>query len=182
VLFRSITGYGQNGILFAPSNGRGTLHVSDPLISSNQFAGIAVNPSSGQIASVTLNRDELIANVSQGLLLEGAGVVAGTMRQTLVGDQDAFGVLANGSQVFFTVEESSIINNVSRGIEANSPGVILNVGATTIGGNGIGVLASSGSINLLRQQPDECQRLKWCLHQHRTAAITALIPNMEDVS
>src|SRR5579859_1670175 len=70
--------FGQSGILFAPSSGRGTLQVSDSLIYGNQ-TGILVNPPSGQIASVTLNRSELIANSGDGLLLAGSGVIAGTM-------------------------------------------------------------------------------------------------------
>jgi len=132
------------GILFAPSSGRGTLQVSDSLIYGNTFA-IVADPASGQIASVTLNRDELTANNS-GLVFEGGGVVAGTMRQTLVGESAQQGVIAVASQVFFTVEESSIINNLLTGIETNQPGAIVNVGASTIGGNGTGVLASRGSI------------------------------------
>jgi hypothetical protein len=136
--------FGEAGIFFAPSNGRGTLQVSNSLIYGNA-AAIDVDSLSGQIASVALNRDELIANGS-GLILEGVGVIAGTMRQTLVGQNGASGVVANAGQVFFTVEESSIIDNLSAGILTDSSGSIVNVGATTIGGNGTGVKAFRGSI------------------------------------
>ena len=74
------------------------------------------------------------------------GVVAGTMRESVVGENGNTGVVANSSQVFFTVEESSIVDNLVNGIQTNSANAIVNVGASTIGGNGTGVLASSGSI------------------------------------
>ncbi len=54
--------------------------------------------------------------------------------------------MANASQVYFTVEESSIIADLSNGIHANSPGTNLNVTASTISGNGTGVKAALGSI------------------------------------
>jgi hypothetical protein len=54
--------------------------------------------------------------------------------------------LAEAGQVFFTVEESSIVDNLVNGIHTNSAGSAIKVAASTIGGNGTGVLASSGSI------------------------------------
>ncbi len=107
--------------------------------------GISVSPFSGQIASVTLSRVELVANVNNGLSLAG-GVVAGTMRESVVGENGVTGVLASGSQVFFTVEESSIVDNLINGIQTFSAGSVVNVGASTIGGNGTGVYAQSGSL------------------------------------
>jgi hypothetical protein len=143
----SIQGSGNvnYGIYFAPSSGRGTLQVSNSILYNNGIA-IAVSPSSGQIAGVVLNGDELSANAIDGLAFFGAGVVAGTMRQSLVALNGQDGILAQASQVFFTVEESSIIDNLSNGIHANSAGSAIKVGASTIGGNGTGVLADSGSI------------------------------------
>ena len=134
-----------DGIFFAPNNGRGLLQVSNSQVFSNG-SGIVVSPLSGQIASVTLNSVEMVANGSQGIALIGNGVVAGTMRYSVVGENGASGVVASSSQVFFTVEESSIVDNLVNGIQTNSAGSIVNVGASTIGGNGTGVLASSGSI------------------------------------
>jgi hypothetical protein len=138
--------FGQDGVLFAPTSGRGTLQVSDSLIYNNGQAAILIGPDSGQIASVTLNRDELTANGTHGLLLQGNGVVAGTMRETLVSQNHFNGVSASTTQVFFTVEGSSIIDNLSFGILTTSPGAIIDVGGTTIGGNGTGVNPSAGSI------------------------------------
>jgi hypothetical protein len=135
---------GGVGIYFAPSSGgRGTLQVSNSLIYDNNVA-IGVSPASGQIASVALDGDELTGN-ADGLFLQGSGIVAGTMRDNLVvGNGD--GVGANSSQVYFTVEESSIIDNLSIGVVTNSSGAIVNVGNSTIGGNGTGVQAQAGSI------------------------------------
>jgi len=44
------------------------------------------------------------------------------------------------------IEESSIVDNLINGIQTNSAGSVVNVGASTIGGNGTGVKASSGSL------------------------------------
>jgi hypothetical protein len=141
-----IHGYhGGFGIVFEPTNGRGLLQVSNSQIFDN-VNGIQVAPDSGQIASVTLNRVELVANTGDGLVLAGQGVVAGTMRGSVVGENGVSGVVANASQVFFTVEESSIVDNLVNGIQTNSAGSIVNVGASTIGGNGTGVKATSGSL------------------------------------
>jgi hypothetical protein len=132
------------GIWFIPGSGRGLLQVTNSQIFDN-IVGIAVQPFPGQIASVTLNRVEMVANSSDGLVLTG-GVVAGTMRDSVVGENGSSGVLANANQVFFTIEESSIVDNLTNGIQTASAGSVVNVGASTIGGNGTGVLASSGSL------------------------------------
>jgi Right handed beta helix region len=134
-----------SGIIFEPRSGRGLLQVSNSQF-FNHATGITVAPTSGQIASVTLNQVELVANSSDGLFLGGSGVVAGTMRGSVVGENGQSGVVASASQTFFTVEESSIVDNLSNGIQTNSAGSVVNVGASTIGGNGTGVLASSGSL------------------------------------
>jgi hypothetical protein len=126
------------------SGGRGLLQVSNSQVFGNNY-GIYVTPSAGQIASVTLNRIELTGN-GTGLLLTGGGIVAGTIRDSVVGPNSGSGVVANAGQVYFTVEESSIIANLTYGIQTNSAGSVLNVGASTIGGNGTGVQATSGSL------------------------------------
>ena len=135
----------NDGIFFAPSAGRGLLQVSDSRIFNNGN-GIVVDPASGQIASVALNRVELTGNSFRGLDLTGPGVVAGTMRDSVVAANTQVGVLARASQVFFTVEESSIVANLVAGIGSNASGSVVNVGASTIGGNGTGVMPTGGSL------------------------------------
>jgi hypothetical protein len=93
-----------------------------------------------------LNGVEVAGNANTGVSLAGLGVVAGTMRDSLVASNGADGVLTDSNQVFFTVEESSIIANLSNGIQANSAGSNLNVTASTISGNGTGIKPTSGSI------------------------------------
>jgi hypothetical protein len=136
---------GGTGINFTPTNGRGLLQVSNSQMFDNG-TGILVVPSPNRIASVTLNRVELVANNTDGLFFGGSGVVAGTMRDSVVGENGANGVVSQASQVFFTIEESSIVDNLVNGIETATAGSSVKVGASTIGGNGTGVLASSGSI------------------------------------
>jgi hypothetical protein len=140
-----IHGYSGDGIDFSSTSGRGLLQVSNSQIFGNG-SGIAVSQPSGQIASVTLNKVELVANALFGLGFGGSGVVAGTMRDSVVGENGDTGVLAFAGQVFFTIEESSIVDNLVNGIRTNSAGSAIKVGSSTIGGNGTGVLASAGSI------------------------------------
>ena len=134
-----------DGILFEPSAGRGLLQVSDSRIFNNNTTGIIVSPASNQIASVTLNRVELTGNSSNGLALL-TGVVAGTMRDSVVAGNGDDGVVTVATQVFFTVEGSSIVANLKTGIQTNSAGSVVNVGASTIGGNGTGVFPTAGSL------------------------------------
>ena len=141
----TIQGFTSDGIFFVPSAGRSLLQVSDSRIFNNGN-GIIVAPGNNQIASVTLNRVELTGNLIDGLFLGGSGVIAGTMRGSVVAENAQIGVIAEASQVFFTVEESSVVANLTAGIQTNSAGTVVNVGASTIGANGTGVLPSSGSL------------------------------------
>jgi hypothetical protein len=141
----SIQGFVANGIQFLPSAGRGLLQVSNSQIFGTD-TGILVNPSSGQIASVTLNRVELIGNSSVGLFLGGSGIVAGTMRDSIAGSNGVDGVLTASSQVFFTVEESSIEDNLTYGIATDSFNSNVTVTASTISGNGTGVFSNAGNL------------------------------------
>jgi hypothetical protein len=142
-----IHGARSGGIKFTPSSGRGTLQVTDSLLYDNGDSTITVNPASGQIASIALNRVEIIGNDTDGLDLVGPGIIAGTIRQSLVAENVGAGIFANASGgVFFTVDQTSVVDNLLTGIEINSPAAIVNVGASTIGGNGTGVQALSGSL------------------------------------
>ena len=130
-------------IVVAPNSGRVLLQVSNSQMFNN-LTGISVQPSSGQIASVTLNNVELVGN-GTGMTFGAAGIVAGTMRKSVVG-ANSEGLIAAAGQVFFTVEESSIVDNTAHGIHTFSAGAVVNVGNSTIGGNGTGVFAEHGSI------------------------------------
>ena len=68
------------------------------------------------------------------------------MRDSVVGATGLAGIYANASQVYFTVEQSSIVANLQYGIYAGSSGAVLNVGGSTIGGNGTGVKAAQGQL------------------------------------
>jgi hypothetical protein len=137
-------GTSGSGIFFQPTAGRGLLQVSDSRVFNN-FDGIQVQPTNNQIASVTLNRVEVTGNSHNGVHLNGVGVVAGTMRDSVVGGNANFGVITGATQVFFTVEESSIVANLVAGIGSNASGSVVNVGASTIGGNGTGLSPTAGS-------------------------------------
>lgn len=142
----TISGFANGaGINFRPTSGRGTLDVSNTQISAN-VNGIYVAPSTNQIASVTLDHVKLSANSGNGLWLSGAGVVAGTMRNSVAATNGVNGVVSDAHQAYFTVEESSMVANLQYGIRSISSGTSIKVGASTIGGNGTSVKAVTGSI------------------------------------
>jgi hypothetical protein len=136
--------HGGQGITFGPSAGRGTLQVSYSLVFDN-MNGIFAAPSVNRIATLTLNHVELIANQNAGLSFSGLGTVAGTMRNSVSTGNGQWGVVSIASQVFFTVEESSITANLAFGIQTSFAGSVLNVGNSTIGANGTGLSATQGS-------------------------------------
>jgi hypothetical protein len=137
--------YTAFAISFITSSGRGLLQVSDSKV-IDSGGGIEAAPSSGQVASVTLNRVELSGNANVGLAFVNPGVVAGAMRDSLISSNGGDGIFTTAGQVFFTVEGSTINANLGSGIHTNSAGSNLNVTATTIGANGRGVNAAEGSI------------------------------------
>ncbi len=135
------------GIKFTPSSGRGTLQVTDLLLYNNLDSTIEVDPASGQIASIALNRVEIIGNDTDGLDLVGPGIIAGTISQSLVAENVGTGIFANAAGgVFFTVDQTKVIDNLTTGVQVSSSTAIVNVGASTIGGNGTGVKATAGAL------------------------------------
>jgi hypothetical protein len=140
----TLQGYTGASISFVPNSGRSTLQVSDSQIINNSN-GILVSPSFAQIASVILNRVEISRSVNFGLLLEGNGVVAGTMRDSLIASNGGDGVLSTASQTFFAIEGSSIMANLGTGVFA-AQGANLNVTASTISANGTGINVLAGSV------------------------------------
>jgi hypothetical protein len=144
--------HGGAGIEFNSTTGRGLLHVSNTLIFDNHD-GIDAFAGSNQITSLTLNGVQLIANSFEGLHIGGPGIVAGTMRNSVVGENGHSGVIAVGptfgptNQVFFTIEESSLIANLTAGVAVNAPAGIINVGNSTIAANTNGVEVDRGTIN-----------------------------------
>src|SRR5260221_4255608 len=95
---------GGYGIRFSPNSGRGLLQVSNSQLFGN-YGGFQISPTNSQIASVTLDHVEMVANSGFGLVLtsSGSGVVAGTMRNSIAGSNGSHGVYTDASQVYFTV-------------------------------------------------------------------------------
>jgi hypothetical protein len=142
----TVYGYPRgSGIFFETSLDRGTLQVSNSRFFGNVF-GIQVAPAANKIASVTLDQVQLTGNLQYGLALGGAGVIAGAMNNSIVGTNTLDGVIAAAGQVYFTINQSIIVANLANGVHTNSAGTNMNVSASTITGNGTGVLASTGAL------------------------------------
>jgi hypothetical protein len=132
------------GVDFEPLFGRGLLQVSNSQVLNNA-TGISVKPGTGLIASVTLNRVELVGNSNVGLTLTGTGVIAGTMRDSVIA-ASTDGVFADASQVYFSIDGSNIAANLQFGVFTSSVGTVVGVGTSTFAGNGTGVQANLGSL------------------------------------
>jgi len=140
----TISGQGNAAISFAATSGRAQLIVSDTKISNNGD-GIIISPNSGVIVSTMLDRVQITTIGDVGLWLNGSGTIAGSLRQSVIAGSADYGIYATATGgVYFTVEESSVIDNVGVGIAAFASGVNIGVGASTLGGNGTAVDAASG--------------------------------------
>jgi hypothetical protein len=141
------TGSNGNGIQFTPTgSGRSALSLTNVRVYANN-TGVSVAPSGGQIASVLFTNTNVAGNTGDGVDLAGAGVIAGDMRQGVLAANGVNGLLASSAGgVFFTLEGSTVIANLGVGIETNSTAADVNVAASTIGGNGIGVRSLAGSL------------------------------------
>jgi hypothetical protein len=146
----TIGGFQGYGVLFTPNTGspggRASLAVMNTTIGGGNI-GVSVAPGSGQIASVLFVNDIIGFITGDGLDLAGAGVIAGDIRQSVIASSEANGIVASSAGgVYFTIEGSTIVDNLGIGIETNSAAANVNVGASTIGGNGTGVKSISGAL------------------------------------
>jgi hypothetical protein len=132
------------GVDFVPATGRGLLQVSNSQIINNA-TGINVASSGNTIASLALNRVELVGNSNIGLTLGGSGVIAGTMHDSLIAS-GTDGIYAAAGQLYFAIDGSNITANLQFGINTVNAGVIIGVGTTSFSGNGTAVKADAGSL------------------------------------
>jgi hypothetical protein len=142
-----IHGMGNPGITFSHNSGdtRSRLELRNTQVFGNAF-GIGVNAAAGRIISLTLSQVELRGNNAYGLSIAGAGVVAGTMYNSVVASNGTNGVTASAGQTFFSIEGSTFSANLTSAINSASAGTVLNVGSSSLGGNGTAVKVDSGSI------------------------------------
>lgn len=137
----SIQGVTNNGIDFTPS-GVGKLHVTNTSISNVGNFGISIAPTGAGTAAATIENSQIFNGKS------GVVAVSGTVsiNNTVVNQNDQFGVLGNGSGtgLVINVNDSTVTNNASTAIRAFGAGTSILVSNTTISGNGTGVTAVGG--------------------------------------
>lgn len=139
----SIQGFGY-GIYYAPTGGRGLLQVSNSQVVNNG-TGIRVSPFDNNIASLALNRLELVGNSNIGLIMTGPGVVAGTIHDSLIASS-AVGVWADASQVYLAIDGSNIAANLQSGVYTNNASDVIGIGTSTFSGNAVAVKSDAGSL------------------------------------
>lgn len=143
-------------IKFVPSS-NAQLFVTNTIISNNGDSGagggISIAPTGGATASVTLDGVKLLGNVFGIGLNSSGGTIVGAMHHSTVSGSNVSGLVAfgGGSPIFWNVDDSKIMNNHSFGIQALGSGVNLEIGNSTISGNGTGV-SGSGIVSFKNNQ------------------------------
>ena len=149
------------GLAFYPPQRTGGLRpaggVKFPDIRSTRRGHPGCAPRGVRSPSVTLDQVRLIGNSFPGLNWKGTGIVAGTMRQSTAAETE-YGVYTRRQARSISRSKSRASSPTwCMASQTDSAGSVLNVGASTIGGNGRGY-KPLGQHHLLRQQPDQRQR------------------------
>jgi hypothetical protein len=145
-----ITGFTNNGILFAPTSGNAQLHVVDTYItdsatSGGTFAAINFAPAGGNV-NAELNRVSLENNFAGLIANGGGGIVNVTLRDTIVSGSGSNGIQATSSSSVASVmvDRTSVSSNAGAGVNANGTQATVRIGNSTITNNVTGVSATSG--------------------------------------
>lgn len=143
---------GGNGILIAPSSGSAKVFVADSYITDNGAtsanAGILVRATGGAIVDVSIQRVQLEANTN-GVLADAAGGSGSTDIEvdgsTLTGNKFAGIKVNSGVAAFRTlVSNTAITHNAGTGVVSSGGGSTMQIGASAVTGNTVGVTAISG--------------------------------------
>lgn len=140
-----INGVTQKGIDFSPT-GASTLTVVDSDIhgAANAVNGgaISVTPAVGGSANAIVEKSRLTRNLFG---VKAAAPSKVTVRDTMIGNNDLFGVQATGNGAVMFVDNSVLTNNPGAAVGAVSSGQIT-LSRTAIFGNGTGLTAIGGQI------------------------------------
>ena len=145
--------YGDQGILFRPSNAGATLVVTDSLFTragSGMTGGaIIINPQPGGSARVAINRVTVEKSVF-GIAVDGTGSTAGinvTISDSVSNGNIQDGIIAvtpsGGAPIGVMVKNTKSTNNAI-GIRSIGPNVTVRVSNSAVIGNGTGVIFSGG--------------------------------------
>ena len=138
------------GIRFAP-NGAAKLFVSDSHITDNGSsgfaAGILIQPASGVLANVTIDRTR-IENNFFGMVADGSagGSVGGEVQVSVVSGNVNNGITVNtsGTNVTLAVDNTTVANN-NYGLVASGTNAGMLVSRSFITANATGLFASGAS-------------------------------------
>jgi hypothetical protein len=146
-------GSGTAGLLFAPS-GAAKLEVSDSVFYSNGTGtggGIVINPASGGVAQVALERVTVNGNAF-GIAADGSNSTGGinmTIADSMAAGNSQDGIIAvtqsGGAPIGVMVTNTKSVNNAI-GIRSIGTGVTVRVKNSDIMGNATGLSFSGGGI------------------------------------
>jgi hypothetical protein len=147
------SGSNSDGLQFAPS-GAAKLDVSDSVFYNNGSGtggGIVVNPQSGGIAQVALERVVVSGNAF-GIAADGSGSTGGinmTIADSMIAGNSQDGIVAvtqsGGAPIGVMVSNTKSVNNAI-GIRSIGPNVTVRVKNSDVIGNGTGLSFSGGGI------------------------------------
>lgn len=140
------------GINFAPSTSPSVLVVSDTTIDNNvnpgTGAGIWVQPGSGVLADVTVERSRIVGNTF-GIVADGAsgGIINGVVSDSVVSSNINNGITVSttGSNVVLMIDHTKVNGN-NFGLNADGSNAGMLVSATDVIGNATGLYPTGGGV------------------------------------
>lgn len=141
-VIRRISGGGNAGIAFSPSQSDGELYVTDTTI-ANTPNGIVVSPRVAVSSKATIDRVHIenltgYGIVFDGLTYSGSHPISGIIRDTVVSKAGLNGIMANnntsGGSVDVSIDRSAVFNTAV-GLRAFNVGANMRVGNSMITGN-----------------------------------------------
>jgi hypothetical protein len=145
-----IRNFGSDGIAFAStSSSPSQLSVSNTLVSDNSANGINIAPSGSGAVTGALDHVDMDNNGANGLVASTAAATVNVTFSASLSANNGAGISASSvsaAPVNIMVRDSTIANNASNGLVATSTGATIRVTQSTISGNTVGWLNSSGGV------------------------------------
>jgi len=143
------------GINFVPASGTSELTVADSVIADTIGSGIDVRPTGSGSAQVVLDRVRVENNSQNGIGFAGTsttGSVTATVRDSVSAGNGPLGIFAaeqGSGTTTVMIDRTASVNNGDTGIYASGAGATIQIGDSTVSGNGGAALftVSDGVIN-----------------------------------
>jgi len=138
-----IENYGKRGISVESNVDGAKVFVTNTIIADQGFNGIVVVPPSPKTTYVFLDHVQILNSAHAGVGVNPNSAVQ--IRDSVISNNGAWGLLAQGPPALVSMESTSLFNNPVA-IQANG-GAVVNLSDDNVWGNVTGLIVSSGTIN-----------------------------------